>query len=69
MMAGMAYELEAQWRRDDDAATARDSMHHRAAMESRTTRRTGAKRASRPGLLDRLITTFQATMRARPAAR
>jgi hypothetical protein len=69
MMAGMAYELEARWHRDDGVAEARDSMHHRAAMESREARRAGAEGASRPGLLDRLIATFKATTRVRPAAR
>jgi hypothetical protein len=68
MMAGMAYEVEAQWRRDDGVATARDSMNHRAATESLEARRAEAKRASRTGLLNRLINTFQA-MSARPATR
>jgi hypothetical protein len=69
MMTGMAYELESQWRRDDDGAVARDSMHHRAVQESREARRAGAKRASRPGWLERLLTTFQSATSARTPAR
>ncbi len=69
MMAGMAYELGSQRRRSDDVTVARDSMHYRAAKESREARRAAAKRASRPALLDRLITTFESTTSARSAAR
>jgi hypothetical protein len=69
MLAGMAYELEAQWRRDDNVASARDSMNHRAATDSQELRREAANRASRRGRFDRLITSLQATNRARPATR
>lgn len=69
MLAGMGYELETQWRQDDDAAKARDSEHYRAAMESLDARRTASRPASRPGALDRMIGALRAWagFRATPA--
>jgi hypothetical protein len=65
MMAGMGYEIEAQWRRDSDGATARDSMNYRAAMDAQEARRSAAGQDARLGLVDRLISSFQASARTR----
>ncbi len=66
MLAGMGYELETQWRRDNDAAKARDSENYRTAMESLEARRATTRPASRPGALDRMIGALRAWAGARP---
>ena len=69
MMAGMAYELEARWRRDNDVTAARESINYRAALAARESRGPAARRTRRPRLLERLVASFQASTGARPAAR
>ncbi len=68
MLAGMAYEIEAQWRPDTDAVTARDLESRRAAAESRATRGSASGRVARPRLLDRVVASVQTWTRIRPAA-
>lgn len=68
MMAGMAFELESQWRPDTSATTARDVEQHRVAMEARNVRHANAGRTMRLGLRDRLAASFRALAGATTAA-
>jgi hypothetical protein len=69
MLAGMAYELEMQWRRDDAATTARESEHYRAAVESMEARSDVARQAgSSPRVSDRLIRVVRSWTASRPPA-
>jgi hypothetical protein len=68
MLAGMAYEIETQWRRSNDARIARDAEHERAAMDSQAMCRAAQQAASRPGTLDRAARALRSWAGSRPAA-
>jgi hypothetical protein len=68
MLAGMGYEIETQWRRDNDAVTARNSEQYRAAMDSQAVRRVARQAVSRPSMLDRMVRALRSWAGNRPAA-